>query len=374
MKEGEILIDLLHADSSRRESLRELFVQAAPDWGQLEVLASNHGVLPLIGTQLKDLGYQPQNIERRVRELTIRAIEMIHASSALSEAFKDAGIQLAFFKGPALALRVYETPELRTGNDIDVLIRKSDFDTAEEILQALGYHPVEKLTKLQKSSELRFQNALEFLNPKTEIIVDLHWAPLRNFYGFPIAVERILEKAITLSFSNREYLVPCEQHSLLLQAAHGGKHTWNELKWIVDFQYSIKTYSDTNYSTLRSLAKETGTLRMLKTAYYLLDTILGVKLPEAFDKTFDDQKIVIQMSEEIRERLIDDEELGVIDTFWQDLRLRENKKDKLRYIFFRILTPHGEDWRFITLPDALFRLYYVIRPFRLLLRYLGVRR
>ena len=55
----------------------------------------------------------------------------------------------------------------------------------------------------------------------------------------------------------------------------------------------------------------------------------------------------------------------VFETLLFRLRGRERLRDKLRYCVHRPTTLTAGDWALLRLPDALFPLYYVLRPLRL---------
>jgi hypothetical protein len=49
-----------------------------------------------------------------------------------------------------------------------------------------------------------------------------------------------------------------------------------------------------------------------------------------------------------------------------NLRARDRAADRARYVARWLFAPTPEDWRWSDLPDALFPLYHVLRPVRLL--------
>ena len=57
-----------------------------------------------------------------------------------------------------------------------------------------------------------------------------------------------------------------------------------------------------------------------------------------------------------------------LSDFLLKMNLR-NPSDRVRYFFGRSFVPAFEDWEWVSLPDSLYPLYYLIRPFRLALQY-----
>lgn len=68
----------------------------------------------------------------------IRNERLLHAQDELLTWFEQAGILCVVLKGSSVA-RYYPQPDLRVLGDIDVLVDKSDVDTAREILEQHGY-------------------------------------------------------------------------------------------------------------------------------------------------------------------------------------------------------------------------------------------
>ena len=57
-----------------------------------------------------------------------------------------------------------------------------------------------------------------------------------------------------------------------------------------------------------------------------------------------------------------------LSDFLLKINLR-NLGDRVRYFFGRSFVPAFEDWEWVSLPDSLYPLYYLLRPLRLTLQY-----
>ena len=60
------------------------------------------------------------------------------------------------------------------------------------------------------------------------------------------------------------------------------------------------------------------------------------------------------------------------DGLFFDLEASENWKRRVSYFLRRLVTPSVEDVEWVALPTQAAALYYVLRPLRLLLRYLSL--
>jgi hypothetical protein len=66
------------------------------------------------------------------------------------------------------------------------------------------------------------------------------------------------------------------------------------------------------------------------------------------------------------------DDLGFFEKTSLYLHTRDGLKDKLRHVWFRLAIPTAEDWRWVSLPDSVYWLYYGLRPLRLGLQGLGL--
>lgn len=131
-------------------ALRSALDDAAPpvppddlDWSRLIQTARRHNLLPLTAAALARSGHAvPENVQKTLDEAGNQAL-YIEANrdyelETLFAAFSDARIEFLPLKGTVLK-RYYPSPELRTMDDVDVLIRKETFGATEKILRQNGY-------------------------------------------------------------------------------------------------------------------------------------------------------------------------------------------------------------------------------------------
>jgi hypothetical protein len=136
------------------------------NWNTLPTEAENHGLTPLVYTQLQAAGVSiPAEVQQ---QLQARAMQHSHANrvraKTLAEvlaAFQAAGIDALVLKGAALAYLVYPQPGLRSMRDVDVLVSKSRARQAQALLAELGFNaplpggdlPAKHLPNAQRQAE-----------------------------------------------------------------------------------------------------------------------------------------------------------------------------------------------------------------------------
>ena len=115
------------------------------DFDALYALSTEHGVAAIIGSEVSRLkdGALPQAkaasaFKQQVGYAVIDAAERERLMSFVREKFSAAGIDFIFVKGAVLRY-LYKMPQLRTGRDIDVILRPSQLEAARSALLAAGF-------------------------------------------------------------------------------------------------------------------------------------------------------------------------------------------------------------------------------------------
>ena len=358
---GEILVSLLNGEEKAafsKMNTEELRV--------LQSLAESHGVLPYLVRQLGSV--VPIEYEKRVRELSARGLEYVYEIERIAAILAEQNIQGIFFKGVVLGWSVFAEPLDRVLNDIDILIAAKDIDTFEAAMQGPGYEVAEEKSELQAGCERKFRDSREYFSKKTDISLDVHWKLFKDFYGAAIFAQDFFEGFQELQIGKAVVLAPAPVQHFKYLCLHGGKHSWNELKWVLDIHLLLKQYPA--LLTREQLALTDSIKRPVYLALMLTQKVFNQPLPEWLWNGMQNENGLAELSDFLIERIKNDEELDLIDSCRVDLWLQGSVRRKITYLFRRIVTPHAEDWRSLALPDSLFFLYYVVRPCRLCWRYI----
>lgn len=161
---------------------------------------------------------------------------------------------------------------------------------------------------------------------------------------------------------------------LVYLCMHGGKHSWARLSWLCDFHHALKAYRDASWPRVWALARENGSARMVEVGLLLVESMLdGGALTAAAAQGRREDAEAKKIAELIRRRLRNSTAAEPSLDFRVQLRSRERQRDRLRYIWHVLATPHPADIALLGLPRALHGVYYVIRPVRLVLKHLSRR-
>jgi hypothetical protein len=142
---------------------------------------------------------------------------------------------------------------------------------------------------------------------------------------------------------------------------------WERLSWIADMA-ALTRAPDIDWARLLTDAKSTGSERMLLLGLHLARELCGASLPNELKQRVESHSVIERLAKAIELQLFSEGEtsrLGMRKTFQYQMLLRDNWRDRTRYLRFA-LSPSDRDLQRISLPRFLRFLYYAIRPFRLM--------
>lgn len=280
-------------------------------------------------------------------------------------------ISHCFFKGPLLSLELYHDIGYRNFGDIDILVDKKDVEKAKTILEELDFrciYPKIKLTAKQKKINYSISHHYHFVHPVQSIDIELHWSITNPQSYFGVETKEILSNTRKLKVSNYELPYLSKIENLVYQAAHGSIHQWYRLFWLKDFSRLITLATPHEIKEAYQLSKKLKLNHSFIQACKLSNLIYKTDLPDAIDLKINRNLIRIPLhsihSTDLNQRGIK----GKIGSIFYRLKL----KPSLNYywdLIFRLRT-HLTDWELIRLPNFLFFLYYVLRPFLLIYKFL----
>ena len=101
--------------------------------------AEEHECATIVGCRLQALRKSSPPWDAAIDDWKYRLSQRIEVLDALADALHDAGIPLIALKNAGIARALYPHPEECPMGDFDVLVKKSDFRRAHEIVMSLGF-------------------------------------------------------------------------------------------------------------------------------------------------------------------------------------------------------------------------------------------
>jgi hypothetical protein len=280
--------------------------------------------------------------------------------------FQEAGIPVLTFKGPVLAMQLYQELGLRQFADVDILVPQTYLTRAKLCLAEAGFKPDHQLDVSQEAALTHFLHELGFRST-AGYKVELHWRLFERYFSlWPSS--GVFERARAVRLFNLEIKTFANEDLLLYLCVHGTKHMWSQLSFVVDIAKLVCT-QDLDWDEVFRRSRWQGSERMLLLGLGLVRRVLGVTLPNEVLAPASHNALITKLASWFEQCLQDDRLVSVFEGYIFQLRVRERLSDKCRYGLLSLLAPTPHDWAFLRLPRVFFPLYYFVRPIRLLVRY-----
>jgi len=211
------------------------------------------------------------------------AHELVQVAETVSlvQALSDAGIDCIVMKGVTLAKALYGRFGLRYSVDIDLLVAPEQASPAARTLSNLGYECADSLaidTSETIRERQRCYKEIAFVNPKSSLVVELHWRLFDNRHVLPGIVRTEPVSLTLLPGVDVPALAP--DAAELYMCCHGSEHAWARLKWLADLNAALAKAPDRAaqlYATSRKLRRQ----RLIGPGLWLVNRIYGGVLPSA---------------------------------------------------------------------------------------------
>ncbi len=309
-------------------------------------------------------------LRRRAEADAQRNLRLAGELLRLLDRFAAHGGHAVPYKGPIVALRCYGDLALRPFRDLDFLVRPRDLATAHQVLAADGYAPSPPRTPRQEAAIHTTWREDAFWRDAD--VVELHWAFAPREFPLPLDLDDVWARLEPLSLGRTHIRTLCAEHLLLVLCTHGAKHCWERLGWICDVAELLRRTPGLDLGGVLDQARALGVERIVLLGLRLAAELLDAPLPDEVLRRARDDRTVGALATGVRTSLWRRAPTGSSHS-WESrlfhLRTRERWRDRLRYCARVALTPTPGDWAWLRLPDALYPLYYVARPIRLIAKY-----
>lgn len=367
------------------------------DWDAFDASVRKHRLQPLLIRGLKSMesgvveGYPALKRYRGMQnQYSMESFQRLQALAQVNAALADAGVRMISMKGPLLAMEAYGDPSLRTSRDLDVMVPEAELHRAGEILAELGYVPEESLfhkTPLRRRYYGFVDAQKHEVYQKNDIVLELHWKS--DFQTEDSSFDALWDRRQEQMLLGRSIAAMGTEDRYPALVIHAAEHGFHRLRWLLDL-YELQKKPGFSWEQLHGQMSRQG-LGVL-----LLETLMvlyRLDLPglqdlawEGFRLSRREDGILVTASESLCAEMNRAWELSEAayplweeEIAWGDPRQREY--DRLlpvslvqKSLWLRLLGavgPSRYELELVDLPDWLFWLYFLIRPFSLLWRKLN---
>jgi len=322
-----------------------------------------------------------QPILKRKQQLAFKTLRQIQTLAMLMKRFEQEGLRVLTMKGPLLAVELYGDPSLRYSNDLDLLVCEAQFSRTREILLEEGFQEEEGLfhkTEKRRKNLVRHGEEMHKAFRRQDLCVELHW---RISFRYTVSVEALWERRQrkTLLGQNIPYIGP--EDNLLYLICHAAGHGFSRLRWLLDLYHLFRMDQDALPRLYRRMAQlEVGQLLLI--TLLLMYVLPGFRMEPIENALFSIRKEGDTVSVEYDPAVKRDmrkackllkllKPLLLKDTDPEGLADRNVKyaipvvgeKTTVLSYLHDLVKPQEAELKRFDLPDSLFFLYYIIRPF-----------
>lgn len=358
-------------------SLAEQLIAEELDWDYLLAAVVFHGLFPIFFKHLKThfASHVPAKCFRMMtgHNNNIRFLNLALVGTYLQyhSLLQKNNIESVTFKGPALALSLYDDLLLREFSDVDVLVSRADARAAQALLLDSGYKPSPEreppLSRDFVQSDVFFELEYEhtFTKETPTGVIDLHWQ-IQPHHVLPLDFDVVQKHVESITIERRAVQTLTSNLSIIVLAAHASKHYWTRLLWVCDIAEMAENSTKLNldWSVVQKLSDDLGVTPMVVLALNLANQIFGSPMP-AFAENGMTAELRILMREVIDkfEALSAQDEPGMRFMSWKFCtQLISSISGKTRYIATEVFHPTVADYVRLPLPLPLYKAYYLLHP------------
>ncbi|UPK45791.1 MULTISPECIES: nucleotidyltransferase domain-containing protein [Paenibacillus] len=338
------------------------------DWQLFLRLVYHHRLYSVLYLKIKDLNsaiipaFVVENLRQQYTSNTFRMLHLTAEMEQVCGALRERGIRNITLKGPALAHDLYGDISLRTSKDLDILIPFDDVETAEEILESLGYESKEgKRTPTVASWKWR-EHHICYKHPIKRTQVEIHWR-LNPDSGRETDFELLWKRSRFSNYTQTPVRMLEREDLWAYLVTHGARHGWFRLRWLLDIDQMIRSMPLDVKKVERRLKAE-GRLSIGSQALHLASVLLDTPINNSYLALLSLHKRqgeklarhgVVFMNEMI-------ETPAAVKSYRSYLFALRSTRQKL-FFFIERLYPSTWDVDQLPLPRSLHFLYFPLRPF-----------
>lgn len=262
-------------------ALPEAVEAAAPlDLAAVTAAARFHGVAGCVHRSLLPREGRPGAVELAAayHEGVDRHLRTLGDLAVLGRALDGAGVDWLVVKGPVLAEVVYPRADLRSYNDLDVLVRGRDVGAALAAVEAAGGELLDRNWPLLR----RLGVAEMLVRLRHGTLLDLHWHLLgdpavRRRFDVPLAELRDRARPVRLGTVGARTLDPVD--TLLHLGLHATLSGADRLVWLKDVERAVAA-SPPAWDEVVARARRWGVGPPVAVALARSAAVLGAEVPD----------------------------------------------------------------------------------------------
>ncbi len=362
--------------------LKEFIAGNDIDWYAVIRIAAQHRIRPVVYKILHGVNI-PDDIKvliyKQQTDITTRNFKQAVETERIILLLKQNGIEAVPYKGTAFSKQFFGDLVSRESSDIDLVIQPADIDKTVQVLKQDKYLPEidDVYTYLGAKYERHYKdyNLNKFENGKRLFHVELHWAVAEVYLGVNPKVNSFIYKTEGTIVLARAEIVTLNKtaHFSAMLVHHGIKDTFRCLKNIVDISMVLQCEEiQNNRDSLNKELADAGIKKIFDTANQLSGRLFGVVLQHKQNLKVNEVTVNYFCADLLSGEMIENENFkNIAEWIKRRIMLQDTLWRKLNFLWVTFadrFTPTETDFRLVKLPMPVFFIYYLMKPFRTLIK------
>lgn len=300
--ELDLLIDILKKRCLSNQLVEyDLYISDDFNWELFLKIASFHKVLPLVYQYFKDTNSSiiPNKVISCLRNqsciIALKNSFHTHELLRIVDIFSQNRIPVIPFKGPCVAQQAYGDANFRQFCDLDILVRKKDFDKAITLLVELGYLSPYLRRSWKRSFLMKRVSSVHYSIMAHELpfgrnedgkrlYIDLH-KKISKYCNLPF--DELFHDLHSITIQEQLIWTLSVEKSLILLCIHGSQDGWNKLQNIFDIACLIHINPGLDWELVVEQSKKAYCLRRFLLGLALVKKYFNVHLPCGIQNAID---------------------------------------------------------------------------------------
>jgi hypothetical protein len=224
------------------------------NWERFVRLADYHRLYPLIYpalTKVNDPRIPPevlQKLQKDCQSNRIRQLKLAGELTRLAGLISAEGLTLISLKGPLFAQQLFGNIGLRASRDLDLLVKREEFDRVEQLLYREGYRFVVNPEEVDLEHMDKRMHHHAYRHPQKGILVELHYG--LSFFELNLNCQELIRRAKECQFNQSFLYTLAPEDEILFLMLHGARHACMRLRWLADIVEIMQQKKFCDWGTL----------------------------------------------------------------------------------------------------------------------------
>jgi len=268
---------------SQNERLRVLGREIR-DWPELFTRAQEHRVLSPLVQIMKTAGIPnlptlwQEYVQTELANRTYESLVLTQELARLAECFEERGVTAVPYKGPLLAILCGKSVSSRQYENLDFLVKQSDWTAADAVLREGGYQALHELDPADRSEKRTHVGG--YRRADISVVVQLQALEMLPYLPRRLDWEDLTKRLVQVSVGGTAVRTISREGVVSLIAAQATRHCWSRLQWTLDVARLITSPEGFDWAELLERARDRGVERMVLLGLGLAANLFQTALPE----------------------------------------------------------------------------------------------